>query len=294
VIQALVLGLLLAAVFGFFVPSVQTRLQGLLHQRPRAVWAFPLLLTTVFSGAAAVAGALSLPLALMVLGYTAAPVLCAYIQGAGFIHRPRSLDFLAVALLWLPLEFGAGAGLVPRAAQGFLHSVAYGIAILLGLVLFLGFRSFPGMKYNPPRRASDFWLPLAGFAAVAPVLAAVGIAIGFIPWPHLPVKTAGQMAAAVGIIFAGTALPEEILFRSLLQNLIMLRFGGSRRTLFLASLIFGCAHLDNGPQPQPNWRYMIVAAIAGWAYGRVFQRAASVMSSAGLHMAVDWTKHFFF
>jgi membrane protease YdiL (CAAX protease family) len=292
--QTLTLALLLAAVFGFFVPSVQTRLQGLLHRRPRAVWAFPLAFTAVFSGAAALAGALSLGLALMVLVYTAAPALCAYAQGAGFVERPRGLDFLTVALLWLPLEFGAGAGLVPRAAQGFLHSVAYGIAILLGLVLFLGFRSFPGMKCNLPRRAADFWLPLAGFAAVAPVLAAAGIAIGFIPWPHLPVKTAGQMAAAVGIIFAGTALPEEILFRSLIQNLIMLRFGESRRTLFVASLIFGCAHLDNGPQPLPNWRYMIVASIAGLAYGRVFQRAASVMSSAGLHMAVDWTKHYFF
>ena len=292
--KTLILALLLAAVFGFFVPPVQTRLQGLLHRRPRAVWAFPLLLTAIFSGAAALAGSLSLPLALMVLVYSAAPVLCAYVQGAGFVERPRALDFLTVALLWLPLEFGAGARLVPRAAQGFLHSVGYGIAILLGLVLFLGFRSFPGMKYNLPRRASDFWLPLVGFLAVAPVLAAVGIAIGFIPWPHLPVKTAGQMAAAVGIIFAGTALPEEFLFRSLIQNLIMLRFGESGRTLFLASFIFGCAHLDNGPQPLPNWRYMIVAAIAGWAYGRVFQRAASVMSSAGLHMAVDWTKHFFF
>jgi membrane protease YdiL (CAAX protease family) len=290
----LILALLLAAVFGFFVPSFQKRLRGLLHRRPRALWAFPLLLTAVFSAAAALAGALSLRLALLALAYTAAPALCAYLQGPGFIERPRLLDFLTVALLWLPLEFGAGAGLVPRAAQGFLHSVAYGIAILLGLVLFLGFRSLPGMKYNLPRRASDFWLPLAGFLAVAPVLATVGIAIGFIPWPHLPVRTAGQMAAAVGIVFAGTALPEEILFRSLIQNLIMLRFGESGWTLFLASFIFGCAHLDNGPQPQPNWRYMIVAAIAGWAYGRVFQRAASVMSSAGLHMAVDWTKHFVF
>ena len=64
--------------------------------------------------------------------------------------------------------------------------------------------------------------------------------------------------------------------------------------MLLASLIFGCAHLDNGPQPLPNWRYMIMATIAGWAYGRVFQRSGSVMSAAGLHMAVDWTKHFFF
>ncbi len=63
---------------------------------------------------------------------------------------------------------------------------------------------------------------------------------------------------------------------------------------FWASLVFGCAHLDNGPQPLPNWRYMIVATIAGLAYGRVFQKSSSVVSSALLHMMVDWTKHFFF
>jgi hypothetical protein len=230
----------------------------------------------------------------MVLAYTALPVACAFAQGPGLMARPSIADFVTIALLWLPLEVGAGQTLVPRPAQGFLHSVAYGIAILLGLTLFLGFRTFPGMKYTLPRRAADFRLPLVGFAMLAPVLAVVGIAIGFIPWPHWPVKTAGQMAAAAGIIFVGTALPEEILFRSMIQNLIMLRLGASWRTLLLASFIFGCAHLDNGPQATPNWRYMIMATIAGGAYGRVFQRASSVMSSAGLHMAVDWTKHFFF
>jgi membrane protease YdiL (CAAX protease family) len=230
----------------------------------------------------------------MVLGYTLAPVACAYGQGAGSPKRPGILDFLAILLLWLPLEFAAGAQLVPRPAQGFLHSVAYGIAILLGLILFLGFRSFPGMKYNVPQGGRDWVLPLIGFAVVAPVLVLVGIAIGFIPMPHLPTQAAGKMAAALAIIFAGTALPEEILFRSLIQNLLMLRFGAGWRTLLVASVIFGAAHLDNGPQAVPNWRYMIEATIAGVAYGRVFQKASSVTSSAMLHMMVDWTKHFFF
>jgi membrane protease YdiL (CAAX protease family) len=150
------------------------------------------------------------------------------------------------------------------------------------------------LKFNLPRNVRDLWLPLAGFAMVAPVLAVVGIAIGFIPPPHLPVRSAGHMAAAAGIIFFGTALPEEILFRSLIQNLLTERFGGGARTLFAASLIFGCAHLDNGPQPLPNWRYMILASIAGWAYGKIFQKGYSILSSAGLHMLVDWTKHFSF
>jgi membrane protease YdiL (CAAX protease family) len=295
-VQILVLALLLAAVLAFLLPTVQNRLRGVLHARPVAIWAAPFLLAALFSGVAALAGAFSFRLALLVLGYTAAPVVCAWIEGAGFIPRPAALDFVAILLLWLPLEFAAGARLVPRPAQGFLHSVAYGIAILLGLVLFTGFRSFPGMKYNLPRRRSDFGLPLAAFAITAPVLMVVGIALGFIPMPHWPgaPPTAGRMAGAFGVILAGTALPEEILFRSLIQNLIMLRFGASWRTLLAAALIFGCAHLDNGPQPLPNWRYMILATIAGLAYGKLFQRSSTVLSSAALHAMVDWTKHFFF
>lgn len=325
--QTLVLALLLAAVFGLFVPSAQNRLKGMLHGKPALIWAFPFLLTAVFSGAAVLAGAFSVSLMFLVLAYTAAPVLCAVLatrwdrrspfdvcqpaegrtRQAGDRDRgaprgpfrlphdvPHPLDFLTILLIWLPLEFAAGGSLVPRAAQGFLHSVAYGIAILLGLVLFLGFRSFPGLKYNLPREPRDFWLPLAGFAVVAPVLIVLGVAIGFIPPPHLPVQSGGRMAGALGIILAGTAVPEEILFRSLIQNWLMQRFGRNWRVLLLSSFIFGCAHLDNGPQPLPNWRYMIVATVAGLAYGKVFEMGSTVLSPAALHTLVDWTKHFFF
>jgi membrane protease YdiL (CAAX protease family) len=292
--QTGVLALLLASVFGFFVPSAQNRLRRALHGRPALVWAVPFLLTAVFAGAALLAGAFRFPLVISVLGYASAPVLCVYLGGAGCIKTPGVLDFAAILLLWLPVEFGAGAALVPRPAQGFLHSVAYGIAILLGLTLFLGFRSFSGLKYNLPRARRDLWLPLAGFALLAPVLMAVGIPIGFLGLPHWPVKSAAAMTGGFGIIFAATALPEEILFRSLIQNLLMLRFGESGRTLLAASVIFGCAHLDNGPQSLPNWRYAILATIAGWAYGKVFQKSSTVLSSAGLHALVDWTKHFLF
>jgi hypothetical protein len=211
--QTTVLGLLLAAVFVLFAAPVQRRLQKLLRRTPQAVWAAPFLLTALFAGAAAMVGVFRPALAAMVLVYASAPVLCAYLAGPGPATQPGALDFAAILLLWLPLEFGAGQNLVPRAAQGFLHSAGYGIAILLALILFLGFRAFAGLKYNPPRQARDWRLPLVGFALVAPVLAVVGIAIGFIPPPHLPTRSAASMAAAAGVIFAGTALPEEIIFR---------------------------------------------------------------------------------
>jgi uncharacterized protein len=111
----------------------------------------------------------------------------------------------------------------------------------------------------------------------------------------LPVNPSiGKLTGAFGVIFAGTALPEEILFRSLIQNLLMTRLGSRTSTLLLASFIFGCAHLNNGPQAPPNWRYMILATIAGFAYSLVFQKSSTVLSSAGLHALVDWTKRYFF
>ena len=289
--QTVTLALLIAAVFAYFVPAVKRAVRRPLQQNPEAVWVVPILLAGIFSAAAL--GVLSLGLILLTLVYLSLPTACISAAGSGSPEKPSVLDFAAILLLWLPLEFAAGAQLVPRPAQGFLHSVAYGIAILLGLTLWLGFRTLPGLKYNAPRHARDWWLPAVGFVVVAPVLVGVGIAIGFIPPPHVPTRPPGTMAAAVGIIFAGTALPEEILFRALIQNFLMLRFGSGWRTLIVASVIFGAAHLDNGPD-LPNWRYAIEATIAGVAYGWVFQKASSVTSSAMLHMAVDWTKHFFF
>lgn len=286
---------LLAAIFAMLCARVQEALRNVLHRRPVVVFLAPPGLTAVFVLASLAAGEWSAELALIVLIYTVLPVLCAYRQGPGPAERPGALDFATVLLLWMPLEFPGGAAhLIAKHAQGFLHSVAYGIAILLGLILFVGFRAFPGMKYNPPRGWSDLTRTLAAYAITAPVLMLVGIWIGFIPAPHLPTASAGKMAAAVAIIFAGTALPEEILFRSMIQNLLMLRFGAGERTLIAASLIFGAAHLDNGPQPLPNWRYFILATIAGYAYGKVFARLRTVLSLTLLHCMVDWTKHFFF
>ena len=274
--------ILLAGIFAFFAPPLQRALQSAFQTRRALIFAAPLILTAFF-----LAVTFNPTLTLLVLAYTLAPTLALYFLG---LHG----DFLAVLLLWLPIEFGLGASLVPRAQQGFVHTVAYGIAILLGLTLFLAFRRLEGMRYKLPRSARDFLFPAIAFLILAPILIAIGIPIGFIPPPHLPAQPASRMAAAVATIFAGIALPEEILFRALIQNLLMQRYGENARTLFIASLIFGAAHLDNGPQPLPNWRYMILATIAGFAYGRVFQKCNSVVSSALLHTAIDWTKHFFF
>jgi uncharacterized protein len=285
-----VLAFLLFAILAFLFPSVQKRVS-----HPAWLFAAPAVLTLLFAGLAWATDAFSVPLVLLVLVYTFAPALAAFFQGPGGTSaRSGWIDFTIVLMLWLPLEFSAGQHLIPKRAQGFLHSVAYGIAILLALTIFLGFRSLPGMKFNLPS-LRDLAYGVAAFLACAPILIAAGRLLGFIPPYHAPAHpSAAAIARTFGLIFVGTALPEEILFRSLIQNWLMQRYGFTNRMLLVSAFIFGCAHLDNGPQPLPNWRYMILATIAGVAYGKAFQKSSSVFSSVMCHALVDATKHVFF
>jgi uncharacterized protein len=167
------------------------------------------------------------------------------------------------------------------------------VAIVLALWLFLIYRGMKGVKYNLPRR-QDLLYPAIGFALLAPVLGVLGLLLGFLGPMHAPHVAAYKVGLRYLIIFGATALPEEILFRGLIQNWIMQRFGESGWTLLAAGFIFGCSHLNNGPLPTPNWRYMILATIAGVVFGRVFQKSSSILSSASLHAAVDTVKYAIF
>jgi len=261
----------------------------------RARWLFVIaaVLSAVFLALAAQQGAFSTPLAALMLAYTFLPVAVAYLARSA--PPPTWTDFVIIALLWFPLEFSLGHQFIPKQAQSGLHLAAYGVSILLGLSIFLLFRRLKGMKINLPRSGRDFVNLLIGFAACALVLIPLGRAIGFLPPFHRPAQPSPvRIGSQFLIILAATALPEEILFRGMIQNCIAQKFGVNTRTLLLAAFIFGCAHLDNGPGPLPNWRYMIVATIAGVAYGKVYEKSSSIFGSAGLHALVNLIKHLCF
>jgi len=284
----------LALILAFLLPPVPALIKKKLRLRPAMLFAVPALLAATFCLVAWRLGAWNWPVNLLIVAYTIVPTICIFFQGmeAG---AASWLDLIVILLLWLPIELNAGARWIPRHAQGLLHTVAYGTALTLALVLFLAFRGMKGMKYNLPNRVMDFIDPLIAFVLVAPILIGLGLALSFLPWFHVPGNlSALRIVKSFGLIFVATALPEEILFRSLIQNWLMQKFGSSTAVLILASVIFGCAHLNNGPQPLPNWRYMILATIAGYAYGRVFQRASSAVASMTLHALVDLTKHVVF
>lgn len=284
----------LALILVFLLPPVPALVKKKLRGRRALLFAVPAVLAAAFCLVAWRLGAWSWPVTLLIVVYTFIPTVCIFLQGMD-AGAATWLDLVVILMLWLPIELNAGAPLIPRHAQGLLHTVAYGVALLLALILFSTFRGLRGMKYNLPTRVMDFIDPLIAFVLVAPILIGLGLALSFLPWFHVPGNlSAVRVAKTFGLIFVATALPEEILFRSLIQNWLMQKFGSTTSVLILASIIFGCAHLNNGPQPLPNWRYMILATIAGYAYGKVFQRASSAVASMILHALVDVTKHVFF
>lgn len=287
--------LLICALILLFSRSLQSRLQCGFTRRPALIFLAPLLLTTVFCTTATLYGCLTWKLAVLVLVYALVPASCVYAQVA--LPRPRTPswpDFAVILMLWLPLEFSAGAALVPRPVQGILHATAYGVAVTLGVVLFLLARRWGGMKYTLPRSLLDLRNILLGYLASLLLLIPFGLWVGFLAHPHSPRVSLRIAAFRILLIFFGTAFPEEILFRALIQNWFTQRVQQQLKAVLVSSLIFGISHLNNAPGPLPNWRYMAVATIAGLIFGTVFLRSTSIFASTSVHAAVNTTKYLFF
>jgi membrane protease YdiL (CAAX protease family) len=86
-------------------------------------------------------------------------------------------------------------------------------------------------------------------------------------------------------IFLFIAWLEELFFRGILQNLLTQTLGSAMRAQLFASVAFGLSHILLAP--APNWRYVIVASIAGWFYGGVFRATGTLMAPAIMHALVD-------
>ena len=76
-----------------------------------------------------------------------------------------------------------------------------------------------------------------------------------------------------------------MLFRGIIQNLLEKEIGRPGLALGVAAVIFGAAHLNNGP--HPDWRYFLLATLAGVVYGRAYARTRNLMAPALVHTLVD-------
>ena len=154
-----------------------------------------------------------------------------------------------------------------------------------GLYGFLAIRQLSGTGFDFCLKWSDWKTGLRELFLFAPIVLVLGVALGFIH-PHANRPGIGSALLRWVLIFLLTAVPEELYFRAWLQNLLERRVG-RRAALIIASVLFGLSHF-NKRSAHFNWRYVLLATIAGIFYGRAWRERRRVAASTITHASVDW------
>ena len=152
-----------------------------------------------------------------------------------------------------------------------------------GLFGYMVIRPIGGMGFDLRPRWMDLRIGLREFCLYTPIALLLGFTLGFLQWHPAGFPAAQFLASWIFTLFF-VALPEEIFFRGLLLNLLERRWG-TRAALVVSALVFGLAHFPK--RAVFNWRYVILAAIAGVFYGRAWLARRRVLTSGVTHATVD-------
>lgn len=161
----------------------------------------------------------------------------------------------------------------------------------LGVLCWTHIRCVPDLGYRLVFSTTVFVSVVKNFCLFAVIAIPLGIALGFTSWnPRW--RGALDFATAFLQIFLFIALLEEVFFRGFLQNLLEKSFHSWWRAQLVASCIFGLFHILHAP--FPNWRYVVLASVAGWFYGAAYREGGTLFASALVHATVDTTWRTFF
>jgi membrane protease YdiL (CAAX protease family) len=259
--------------------SIIERLRNWFRRYPVRIVGVPVALWAIYLIYAAGMGILT-PLAMLVIAvYLALPF--------AVLSNWSSAEPLIILWIWLPLEFGIIRQILitHRAGLDVHYALAQLLAIDAGIVAFVIWNQTPNVGYRFEYQRAFLRAGLVNFCIFAAIAIPLGFAIHFIHFSFTLRKLYSGVPVFAGI-FLFTALPEEFLFRGLIQNWIERMRGRGVMSLLIASLIFGASHLNNGP-PIPNYRYFLMATIAGIFYGRAWRTTGSLMASSLTHALVD-------
>jgi membrane protease YdiL (CAAX protease family) len=195
-------------------------------------------------------------------------------------QRGNWRDYLILAILGLAVDLRWFERAWPP------HLAVFNKMLLLdaGIYGLLILRQLDGVGFDLRLRLRDLLVGLREFIVYTPIAIALGLAIGFLhlhaSWPRvLP------LTGAFVFTFFFIAVPEELFFRGWLQNLLERRIG-RYPALFLTAVLFGLSHW-NKRTLHFNWRYVLLAALAGIFYGRAWRQQRHVGASAITHATVD-------
>jgi hypothetical protein len=193
--------------------------------------------------------------------------------------------YLAILItLWLVLDYRLYAAIDRHA-----YPVVALLIVLIGLWLARRCR-MQDVSLRWPK-AGDWHLVALVLAGLVIMLIPLGIILGFIHFNPTPVRLRRTLIEAIPI-FVVIALPEEIIFRGVIQKTLLTIWRSQALAIAVAALLFGLAHLHKGA-PVPNWRYALLAGLAGAGYGIAFWRRG-LMAASLTHALVDILWRMFF
>lgn len=218
------------------------------------------------------------------LAYLLIPVAVAGLLGLAAKLDPGQRGHLLDFLVLLPLGLAVDLRWLQPAWPHGLAVIGKLVLLDAGLYGFLGVRQLSGVGFDLRLRGRDWKIGLREFAFYAPIAIPLGLALGFLH-PHWGGAHRALIVPAWVLSFIGVALPEEIFFRGWIQNLLERRIGRTAALLVTACL-FGLAHFNKRTRFF-NWRYVLLAAIAGIFYGRAWRTNRRIGASAIAHATVD-------
>jgi len=195
-------------------------------------------------------------------------------------QRGNWRDFLVLGVLGLAVDLRWFEPAWPR------HMAVFNKMLLLdaGIYGFLAVRRLGGVGFDLRLRLRDARIGLRELGIYTPIAVALGLGLGFLHFhPILPRLT--YAGGALVFTFFFIAVPEELFFRGWVQNMLERRLG-RYPALFTTAVLFGLSHFNKRAQ-HFNWRYVLLAAIAGIFYGRAWRQDRRVGASAITHACVD-------
>jgi membrane protease YdiL (CAAX protease family) len=217
--------------------------------------------------------------------YAGLPVMIAWLLGQAAAADPEQRTDWRDAIILLTLGLAVDLRWFDGAWPSGLQALNKLLLVDIGLYGFLAVRQLSGTGFDFHLHWSDWKTGLRELLFFTPVVLALGLALGFIH-PHANLQPVGTAALRWLGIFLFIAVPEELFFRGWVQNLLERRVG-RRMAVVIASAIFGLSHF-NKRSAHFNWRYVLLATIAGVFYGRAWRQHRRVPASSITHASVDW------
>jgi uncharacterized protein len=171
------------------------------------------------------------------------------------------------------------------------HTLSILMALSTAVAAYVLLRRLDGIGYAIEWRRGFGWSFGFHFVLLAAILIPLGLKIGFLKFAPSLGHIGSLLAAAIGIPLF-TAWPEEFLFRGVLQNCLTRTLKSEWWGLLVASVIFGFSHILHAP--APNWKYVLMATIAGIFYGRTWMKTGSLLPGTLVHALIDLSWHILF